>query len=113
MKQRFESFIASPSSMLGRAMRRAALMLLLSVLTATTAWAEDAFTDNGDGTYTINDAISLKEPSKRGYTFVGWTSSDINTPTKSVSFGPGETLDKEFKANYNLITYSITILYFI
>lgn len=56
MKQRFESFIASPSSMLGRAMRRAALMLLLSVLTATTAWAENAFTDNGDGTYTINDA---------------------------------------------------------
>ena len=56
MKQRFESFIASPSSMLGRAMRRAALMLLLSVLTTMTAWAENAFTDNGDGTYTINDA---------------------------------------------------------
>ena len=56
MKQRFESFIACPCKMPGNAMKRAVMMLLLCVLTATTAWAEDAFTDNGDGTYTINDA---------------------------------------------------------
>ena len=42
--------------MLGSAMRRAAIMLLLCVLTATTAWAEGDFTYNDDGTYTINNA---------------------------------------------------------
>ena len=56
MKQRFNSFIACSSSMLGSAMKRAVMMLLLSVLTATTAWAENDFTYNDDGTYTINNA---------------------------------------------------------
>ena len=32
------------------------MMLLLCVLTATTAWAENDFTYNDDGTYTINNA---------------------------------------------------------
>jgi len=56
MKQRFESFIACPCKMPGNAMKRAVIMLLLCVLTAMTAWAEDAFTDNGDDTYIINNA---------------------------------------------------------
>ena len=56
MKQRFESFIACPCKMPGNAMKRAVMMLLLCVLTAMTAWAEDAFTDNGDDTYIINNA---------------------------------------------------------
>ena len=56
MKQRFKSFMACPCMMPGRAVKRAAMMLLLSMLTTMTAWAEDDFTYNDDGTYTINNA---------------------------------------------------------
>ena len=65
MKQRFESFIASPSSMLGRAMRRAALMLLLSVLTTMTAWAKVSFgisyidANGNSATCTKADVVSI------------------------------------------------------
>ncbi len=37
-------------------------------------------------TYTIEDTITLAEPTKTGYTFAGWTGTDLTEPTKTVTF---------------------------
>ena len=58
-------------------------------------------------TYTIEDEITLKEPEKEGYTFIGWTGSNGDVPEKNVKIEIGTTGDKEYKANYTINTYII------
>lgn len=59
--------------------------------------------------YTIEDNITLSEPTKNGYTFIGWTGTDLTEPTKNVTFS-GKTGDRSYTANYtatvNRINYS-------
>ena len=83
-----------------------------SDLTLTAAWTpiEYAITYYGvDGatfatanptTYTIEDAITLNNPSKTGYTFTGWTGSNGDTPQTSVSIATGSHEDKTYTANW-------------
>ena len=55
-------------------------------------------------TYTIEDEITLNNPTKAGYTFTGWsegTSTNLNT---NVVINRGSTGDKEFTAHYNANT---------
>ena len=52
--------------------------------------------------YTIeNDAITLNNPSKDGYTFTGWTGTGIDTKTTSVTIEAGSTGNREYTANYS------------
>ncbi len=65
--------------------------------------------DNPD-TYTIEDAdITLKDPYRVGYTFLGWTTKDITTPTKNLKIQHGTTGDLAFTANWKANTYTVTI----
>ena len=58
--------------------------------------------------YTMyDDTISLDSPEKVGYTFIGWTGSNGNTPEMNVSINKGSTGNKSYKANYELINYTI------
>ena len=59
-------------------------------------------------TYTINDQVSLLEPTKRGYEFLGWTGSDISNISKNVIISVGTTGDKNYTANWQANTYTIT-----
>ncbi len=47
------------------------------------------------------------EPTKRGYTFLGWTGSNGSTPQKTVSVAAGEIGDKSYTANWELNEYTI------
>ena len=64
-------------------------------------------------TYYTNesDDIVLSAPKRDGYTFVGWISSDILEPTKTVVIPSGSTGDRVYtavwKANTYIITYSL------
>ena len=52
--------------------------------------------------YTIeNDAITLNNPSKDGYTFTGWTGTGIDTKTTSVTIEAGSTGNRKYTANYS------------
>ncbi len=62
-------------------------------------------------TYTSDDSVNIPNPVKNGYTFLGWTGTDLNTETKDVVIPAGSTGDKSYKANWMLIDYSITINY--
>ena len=60
-------------------------------------------------TYTIEtNTITLNNPTKRGYTFIGWTGTDLQSPTLSVTIPVGSTGAREYTANYTLDTYNIT-----
>ena len=57
-------------------------------------------------TYTVEDKITLNNPTKVGYTFIGWTSEDILEPQLNVII-KNEINDKHFIANYEINTYKI------
>lgn len=60
-------------------------------------------------TYTIeSDAITLNNPTREGYTFAGWTGTDLDAASTSVTIAQGSTGNREYTATWNIITYNIT-----
>ncbi|MBQ3643978.1 MAG: SUMF1/EgtB/PvdO family nonheme iron enzyme [Candidatus Riflebacteria bacterium] len=59
--------------------------------------------------YDVTSAtITLKEPSKKGYEFIGWTGSNGDVPQKTLSIEKGSIGNRTYNANYGLISYDIT-----
>ncbi|MBP5469037.1 MAG: InlB B-repeat-containing protein [Candidatus Riflebacteria bacterium] len=46
------------------------------------------------------DDISLSNPTKEGYTFTGWTGTDLDNPTTQVIIEKGSTGNREYTANW-------------
>ena len=60
-------------------------------------------------TYTIKSkTIDLNKPEKSGYNFKGWTGSNGKTPERSVSIYNGSTGDKNYKAHWEPVSFSIS-----
>ena len=60
-------------------------------------------------TYTIKSkTIDLNKPEKSGYNFKGWTGSNGKTPERSVSIYNGSTGDKNYKAHWEPVLFSIS-----
>ncbi|MBR7112067.1 MAG: InlB B-repeat-containing protein [Clostridia bacterium] len=60
--------------------------------------------------YTVNDEIiTIKDPSRTGYTFLGWTYEGQTTPTKDVTIAKGSTGEKTYTANWEAISSTITL----
>ncbi len=57
-------------------------------------------------TIETND-FSLNSPSKTGYTFIGWTGTNLDRVTKEVYIPKGSFGDLEFYANWNANSYAI------
>ncbi len=55
-----------------------------------------------------SDDILLNNPTKTGYTFIGWTNDDITTPIKNIVIPKGSQGDKKFIANWEANVYKIT-----
>ena len=64
--------------------------------------------ENPDGFNTASETITLTNPTKLGYEFIGWTGSNGNTPQMNVSIETGSTENRTYNANFRLINYSIT-----
>ena len=63
---------------------------------------------NQPRSYTVEDSYTLPAPSKRGYTFAGWSGTGINGLSKSVTIPKGSIGNREYKANWTINTYSIS-----
>ena len=61
--------------------------------------------------FTIKDSFTLKNPSKKGHTFIGWTGSNGTVPQKEVKIEKGTEGNKEYKANYTVNTYTKIVEY--
>ncbi len=61
-------------------------------------------------TYNVNtEAFVLNNPTRTGYTFIGWTGSNGLTPEKQVALPSGVVEDKEFEANWSINSYKVTV----
>ncbi len=60
-------------------------------------------------TYTIESTdISLTKPTKNGYKFTGWTGTGLEDKTENVTISTGSMEDREYTANWEEETYTIT-----
>lgn len=59
-------------------------------------------------TYSAFDEFTLQEPTKVGYTFVGWNSDNLSSTTKTVSIPKGSIGDRKYVAVWQANTYTIT-----
>ena len=60
-------------------------------------------------TYTIESAaITLNNPTRTGYTFEGWTGTDLTEPTKTVTISAGSFGNRSYTATWKPITYTLT-----
>ena len=60
-------------------------------------------------TYDVTSAtITLNNPTKTGYSFIGWTGSNGEEPQTTVTIEQGSTGAKSYTANYSLANYAIT-----
>lgn len=57
--------------------------------------------------YTVESTITLKNPTKTGHTFLGWTGTGLNGLTKNVTIPKGSTGDRHYTANWKAHTYTI------
>ena len=78
----------------------------------TITYDYDGATDVGNPqTYTINSsAITLVNPTKEGYTFDGWTGTDLNSPSTNVTIPALSTGNRSYTANFTADTYNITYI---
>ena len=60
-------------------------------------------------TYNIETAtFTLNNPTRTGYTFAGWTGTDLDEPTMDVTIAQGSIGDRSFTANWNAVPYNLT-----
>ena len=74
---------------------------------AITYNVDDKTTNNNPTSYTILDKITLNEPTKVGYDFVGWQGTDLNEPTKVVVI-ENMTGNREYTPIFTEKSYKIT-----
>ena len=80
-----------------------------NVITYNIKYNLDGGSATNNATYTIETpTFTLNNPTKKGYTFTGWTGSNGTTKQKTVKVEKGSTGDKEFTANYSINTYTLT-----
>ena len=59
--------------------------------------------------YTIeSEDITLNNPTRAGYTFTGWTGTNVSTPQISVTIAKGSTGNRSYTANWESNSCSIT-----
>ena len=65
--------------------------------------------DSNPATYTIESSnITLHQPTRTGYEFLGWLEGDADTPLRDVTIQTGTTGNKRYTADWKAITYTIT-----
>ncbi len=59
--------------------------------------------------YNVETTVTLANPTKSHYTFLGWTYDDVTAPQKDLTFAEGELIgNKTFLANWEAEVYSIS-----
>ncbi len=82
-----------------------------SVPTYSITYVLNGGSASNPSSYTIeDDDFNLNSPTKKGYSFVGWTGSNGDIPQINVIINHGSTGNKTFYANWEANTYTITFV---
>ena len=54
--------------------------------------------------YNVESSFTLNNPSKDGYTFLGWTGTDLSEATETVTVATGNTGNRAYEANWEAIS---------
>ncbi len=68
-----------------------------------------AYPETLPSNYNITESIALANPTKTGYTFIGWTGLNETTPTINYILPEGSIGNKHYKANWEANNYTINI----
>ena len=81
-----------------------------TITSYTIAFDYNGGSNSGNPTsYTIeSNAITLKNPTREGYEFTGWTGSNGATASTNVTIPTGSYGNKNYKANWKRLIYTIT-----
>lgn len=63
--------------------------------------------ENNPSMYQTGTAVTLGEPSKKGYTFDGWTTENNNAPSKEITITENDYGAKTFTANWTANDYNV------
>lgn len=62
---------------------------------------------NNTDTYTIEDEVTVTNPTRNYYDFVGWTGTGLNQSTKDLVISEGNFGNRSYKANWKAKSYNI------
>ena len=80
-----------------------------SPISYTISYNLDGGTVSGNPTtYTIEDAVTLVNPTKDGYNFTGWTGTGLTEATTTVTIAKGSTGDRTYTANWEVANVAPT-----
>ena len=75
-----------------------------SRISYTISYNLDGGTVSGNPTsYTVEDAVTLVNPTKDGYNFTGWTGTGLTETTETVTIPKGSTGDRTYTANWEKV----------
>ena len=80
-----------------------------SRISYTISYNLDGGTVAGNPTnYTVEDAVTLVNPTKDGYNFTGWTGTGLTEATTTVTIAKGSTGDRTYTANWEVANIAPT-----
>ncbi|GBF75543.1 hypothetical protein PA598K_03960 [Paenibacillus sp. 598K] len=66
--------------------------------------------DANPATYTVTSAdLTLNNPTRVGYTFAGWTGTELTEPTTTVTITTGSTGNRSYTATWTALTSIVTL----
>ncbi len=65
--------------------------------------------EDNPSTYTVSDEFTLNNPSKEGYTFIGWVGTDLTEETLNLQIKKGSVGDREYTACYAIKKSTLSI----
>ena len=71
-------------------------------------WTLTGWKTNPESYDVDTETFTLNNPEKKGYTFLGWSWTDLTTLTTGVTIAQWSIWDRKYEANWSLKTYTIT-----
>lgn len=78
------------------------------IISYTISYNLDGGSDTNIDEYTVEDAVTITAPTRAGYTFDGWTGTDLSGKTMTVTIAKGSIGDRTYTANWTANTYTLT-----